>query len=350
LRSSVIWRWRWLVGVALAALAVYWVWHVHREQLGFDWHRFTATFLQVKLEWLLAASVLSILSFYGRALRWAEMMRPLGRVPRMYEIFSATAIGFTAIVLFGRPAELVRPYLISLRGAVPFTSQIAIWLLERIYDLLIVLILFGFGVAGIRQSGVEVGPRIEGMLRVAGYSVGILCALALGILFCLREFSEPMQRRLVESLAFLPEHWQSRVDQVAGSFVRGVASTKEHRALALVVFYSCIEWAIILLSYAALFQAIPAVSALSVSDILIFLGLVSFGSIVHLPGGGGGAQIASVVVLVELFRLPLEVASGITIFVWIVAVAVIVPVGAVMAVQQGLGWRRLKSMRQLEAL
>ena len=62
----------------------------------------------------------------------------------MRNLLSATVIGFTAITLFGRPGEFVRPYLIALKEKVPVTSQLAAWLLERIFDLLMALLLFGF--------------------------------------------------------------------------------------------------------------------------------------------------------------------------------------------------------------
>ena len=38
------------------------------------------------------------------------------------------------MVILGRAGELVRPYLISLKEQVPFSSQMAAWLLERILD------------------------------------------------------------------------------------------------------------------------------------------------------------------------------------------------------------------------
>ena len=39
-------------------------------------------------------------------------------------------------MLLGRPGEFVRPYLIAVKERVPVTSQLAIWVLERIFDLL----------------------------------------------------------------------------------------------------------------------------------------------------------------------------------------------------------------------
>ena len=52
----------------------------------------------------------------------------------LWRVFSATAIGFTAVVLFGRAGEPVRPYLIAKKEGVTFSSQVAAWVVERILD------------------------------------------------------------------------------------------------------------------------------------------------------------------------------------------------------------------------
>jgi hypothetical protein len=72
------------------------------------------------------------------------MLRPIRPHASVAGLLSATMIGFTAIVLLGRAGELVRPYLIAQKERVPFPSQVAAWVLERIYDLLMVLVIFGF--------------------------------------------------------------------------------------------------------------------------------------------------------------------------------------------------------------
>ncbi len=44
-------------------------------------------------------------------------------------------IGFTGLALLGRPGELIRPYLIAKQEKLPFSSQIAVWAVERIFDI-----------------------------------------------------------------------------------------------------------------------------------------------------------------------------------------------------------------------
>jgi len=46
-----------------------------------------------------------------------------------------TLIGFTGLALLGRPGEFIRPYLIARQAKVSFSSQIAVWTVERIFDL-----------------------------------------------------------------------------------------------------------------------------------------------------------------------------------------------------------------------
>ena len=62
------------------------------------------------------------------------------------------------MVLFGRAGEPVRPYLIARREGVSFSSQVAAWLVERILDLLMVLLIFGIALTQISRSGIQPGP------------------------------------------------------------------------------------------------------------------------------------------------------------------------------------------------
>ena len=92
----------------------------------------------------------------------------------MRNLLSATVIGFTAITLFGRPGEFVRPYLIAVKEQVPVTSQLAAWVLERIFDLLMALLVFAFALSRVQASGLHVGANLTWVLAVGGRIVGVL--------------------------------------------------------------------------------------------------------------------------------------------------------------------------------
>jgi len=320
------------------------------RQQGFDWSRFAGTFREIDWSWLALSAALGLLTYLGRALRWQILIRAQKRRSSVWNLMVATAIGFTAIVLFGRPGEMIRPYLIASKEGLSFSSQLAAWLLERIYDLLMALVIFGYALAHIQSSGVRVGEHLQWVLHTGGHFVGGLSAICLIILFLLRQYSESMKRRFSDALSFLPPVHHGRLTAVLHAFTDGVQSTKDWGALILVVVYSVLEWLLIVGAYVALFRGIPPMAGFGLNDTLIFLGFVAFGSIVQIPGIGGGMQVVAVVVMRELFDIPLEVASGVALLVWLVSFVVIVPFGLVLAVHDGLKWKNLRKIGKEAAI
>lgn len=302
--------------------------------------------LALRAGWLVAAIAVVLASYYGRALRWAVLIRHLRPRPDLWGLFSATAIGFTAIFLLGRPGELVRPYLIASKEKVPFSSQLAAWFLERICDLLSALLIFGFALAHVARAGLKVGPRLEWALEVGGYLAGALAVASLLVVGMLRQFALPMRRRAVEGLAVLPERWRAKAIELFDAFLLGIEATRSRSGLAGIVAYTALEWGLIVLCFLALARSFPALDALAPADIMILLGFVSFGSLVQIPGIGGGVQVVSVVVLTEIFRIPLETAAGIALVIWFVTFVVVVPVGLALFVHEGMSWRKIKEISE----
>jgi len=223
----------------------------------FQWKLFLATFYRVNWIWMAASILLMLLTYVGRALRWEVMLRPLGTRVSLRQLTYDTAIGFTAVVLLGRPGELVRPYLISLSSGVPFSSQMAAWLLERMLDLLVVLLLFGFGLTRIPSHGLALGPGLRWVLGAGGYLVTFIGAACLLFLVLFRNFSGSTRRRLLSALTFLPAKHQERADRMLAAFSQGMESTRDPVFLILLVTYTTLEWAIILGSYYTLFHSFP---------------------------------------------------------------------------------------------
>jgi len=164
------------------------------------------------------------------------------------------------------------------------------------------------------------------------------------LLLAFRHFAEAAQRRLTDALRFLPEAQFLRAERLVAAFVRGVESTRSDTALVQVLVYSAIEWISILACFWCLAKAFPNIT-FTIVDIVIFVGFVAFGAVIQLPGIGGGWQIASIVVLTELFKIRLEVASTFTLVSWFTTnIAVAFP-GLWLALREGLNWR---SLRQIE--
>ena len=313
---------------------------------GFQWSVFLATFEGVHWGWLGLSALVIVITYYGRALRWQVMVRPLREHSSTWNIFIATAIGFTAIVFFGRAGELVRPYLISVKERVSFSSQMAAWLLERVLDLLMVLLIFGVALSQVPRTGLTPGPHLKLLLQAGGIIIGLGGAGCLGLLLAFRYVGEPMHQRLLSAITFLPKVWQDRIGNVLLAFTQGFGSTRANSFVLLLLGYSLLEWVFIIVCFICVFRAFPATSRFSLTDIVIFMGFVSLGSAVQIPGVGGGMQVAAVVVLTELFGLKFEVASGFAIALWLVTFVMIVPFGLVLAFFEGLNWRNLRHVSE----
>ena len=326
-------------------MAVLGVWWLHQELAtrSFDWGLAARSFAGLRWSWLLLSLVPIFGTYYWRALRWSVMLKPIKASPSLRNLLAATVIGFTAITLFGRAGELVRPYLIARKEGVSLSSQLATLLLERMFDLLMALLLFGFALARVNASGMVVGPKLTSILAVGGKFLGLVGLVLLIVLVTFRHLAEPARKRLIDALRFLPEHQFVKAEKLVTAFVKGVESTRSDAALLRVLFYSVIEWVFIIACYWCVVKSFTQFS-ITFIDLLIFLGFVAFGAAVQLPGIGGGIQVASVLVLTELFGARLETATAFAFIIWIMTFVVIVPAGLFVALREGLKWNSLRQI------
>ena len=312
---------------------------------GFRWNLFASVLRGIDPPWTAAALVFILLTYVGRALRWRVMMLPLRPDVGLRGLISATAVGFTAVVFFGRPGEFVRPWLISVRERVPFSSQLAAWFIERIFDLLSVVLLFGFALTNI-SAGLRMTPRLESVLHAAGYlalSAGAVCVL---VLIASAWFSETARRWCDRLASLAPKRAAEAARCSLNSFISGMQSTGSGPAMLRISLFTAAEWLIIAAGIYCLFHAFGPTSRFGWNDTLVFTGFVAFGSAVQLPGIGGGMQLAAILVLTELFALPLEAATACALLVWVATWLTIVPFGLLFAFTEGLHWSSLRRIKE----
>ncbi len=114
--------------------------------------------------------VLLVVSYVLRALRWRYILRPVRTLPRR-DVFRVFVIGFMANnVLPARLGELVRAYLLGRVGQVSATAALGTIAIERVFDVLM-LLLFLVG-----------GGAAAGVLGSTGQGVWVTAVLALVLL------------------------------------------------------------------------------------------------------------------------------------------------------------------------
>src|SRR4029077_18260830 len=168
------------------------------------------------------------------------------------------------------------------------------------------------------------------------------------VLLSLRHFAEPLRLRLLGMLHRLPEKRVAKFERLINALFQGVESMRSDSAMVLVLLYSVAEWVLICLCYWCLAKSFAGVIELSVEDVLILMGFVSFGAVVQIPGVGGGLQVVAVLVLTEMFGVRFELASAFALFLWALTFVAIVPVGLLIALKEGLDWHSLRKIGQEE--
>ncbi|MBC8165796.1 MAG: flippase-like domain-containing protein [Bryobacteraceae bacterium] len=311
---------------------------------GFQWDRFSAALAAIDPLWATASLLLMLGTYLGRALRWQVMLYPIKPDANLRTLISATVVGFTAIVFFGRPGEFVRPWLISVRERVSLSSQLATWFLERIFDLLCVVLLFGFALSTV-GNGATVPLRMQPILHAGGYfalTVGLLCV---AILVISARFSDAAHRWSQQISARLPIRLGGLLQTASSSLLNGMKSTGSPRLMAQIAAYTAVEWALITGSMHSLFKAFGPTASFAFTDTLVFTGFIAFGGAVQLPGIGGGMQVAAILVLTELFSLSGENATACALLVWISTWLSVVPFGLFFAFTEGLHWSSLRNIK-----
>ena len=310
---------------------------------GFVWSDFVASLAGVHWGWLAASLPPILLTYFARALRWRVLIRPVAPHASLARITAATCIGFTAVVLFGCAGEAVRPYLIARHHNVPISTQVAAWLVERILDVLMVMLLFGVALTQVADTGgLTPGVKMRIVLETGGWLAGITAAACLAVLVGLRLFRGQVHTRIADSLAFLPEPLVARIRDFLAAFDEGMQSTRQGASFVLLIGYTFATWFLIGAAFFCVFRAFPALDALMFSDVVMTLGFVCFASVLQIPGVGGGIQIATILVLTELYHVSLEASTSVALVLWASSFLSVVPIGLALAFHEGIQWRNMR--------
>ena len=115
-----------------------------------------------------------------RAVRWQYLLEPLGATS-FGNAFRATAVGFAAsAVLPARAGEVIRPYFLARHERISATGAFATIILERLLDMVTVLVLLGAFVFLFGQQVAAANPTLFAAVKWAGALAGVVSLAAPG--------------------------------------------------------------------------------------------------------------------------------------------------------------------------
>jgi hypothetical protein len=255
---------------------------------------------------------------------------------------SPTLIGFTGLALLGRAGEFIRPYLIARKTSLPFSSQLAVWAVERIFDVgaftvLMVLAIF-------LPSALPSIPHPEYYLRFreGGFLlIGVVLALTVAAIV-IRRNGNAVALWVEVKFGHLSSNFARSLGQKVREFGQGLDTIKGPLSLLMLSAVSVGMWYVIALAYQEVTHSygVPSLE-IPVSQLLILMGASMLGSMLQLPAVGGGSQMATIAALSTVFDVPPEMAASCGILLWLVTFAAVIPLGLALAHHERLSLRKL---------
>ena len=260
-----------------------------------------------------------------------------------------TVIGFTGLALLGRAGELIRPYLIARREGLSFSSQMAVWAVERIFDMgafTVLLVLAIFLPTTLRSLP---NPDIYHRLRLGGFLlVAVVGGLSLGALLVAR-YGEALASWVEARFAHLAANLGARIAQRVREFHHGLDTIHDPLSFLEISLLSVAMWWTVALCYREVTHAYGApLEHMTVAKVLLLMGSSMLGSLIQLPGVGGGSQLATISALQHIFNTSHELSASCGILLWLVTFVSIVPLGLVLAHYERISLRKLSEESQQE--
>lgn len=333
-----------IFGVVLVVLCLL-IYLQVRTWKKFDWAMFWNRTDHVNLVYLLAGVALTYLAYLLRAVRWRIFLKPM-RQTTTARLVPPQLIGFSALALLGRAGELIRPYLIAKKERLTFTSQIAVWGVERIFDMgaFAVLLAISFLSPGLRAL-----PFYHALREAAFVLIALVMALLIGAIL-VRRSGERVAQALHDMFVRFAPKFAHHLREKVHSFSEGLATIHDFSSALQLVGISLFMWSLIALAYYAVTHAYPGeLQALTLPHQVVLMGSSMVGSMLQLPAVGGGSQLATISMLSSGFGIEKELAVSCGILLWATTFMSVIPSGLLLARREHLSLRAIAEAEEKEA-
>ena len=321
------------------------------EWRHFDWNRLWASLVNARPGLLLLALVAVYATYVVRALRWQFFMKPMKKAS-LWVLFVGQMLGFSSIYLVGRPGEFVRPAYIAKREHVPITSMVAVWLLERIFDSVCLVLLFSIALFFVPMEMMNSGGQhVLTVMHRAGDAMLALTILVVAGLIAYRLKTQAITAWTLRMVRFLPERMQHHLEHFMESFAEGLQVVRSlPDFLGSMVLTVILWWMNATIFWLALRSLGGGLERMTWAAAALVMFCAALGLIVQFPGIGGGYQVGIILALTEIFAVEADVATGAAILIWLLMSVPVMALSLGLLVHEGLSIKRLEAIAEEEEL
>ena len=337
---------RYLEFAGLLLLAVLIIWWFGRK---LDWPQVKLAVQKSDWRLIILAIAFVLLGYLWRTLRWQAFLAPLTKAS-LREVWIATTVGFGAVLVFGRVAEVVRPAVLPMRDkrVRPAASFVTI-MVERLYDMMAVVFFFAVNLLWLRPAP---GTAADfSRARIAGWLLVALLGGAIALLIWLKRRYQSVIGWLDKRISGgsrlrsrLKRALLSTLDQLATA----LSVLSNARQLAISIGWTLLLWLSVAIGNLLVFRAFGL--AFGMSQVLFVLGWSMVGSAVPTPGGAAGAFHAATGAALVLLSVGRDQAAAIAIILHLVDFAPAALFGLFYFLRGDINVARLRSLTSTSAV
>ncbi len=294
--------------------------------------------------YLIPAAFIVLMSYLLRAMRWRYLVGHVKKDITTAALFSPLLIGYMANMLPARAGEFIRAYLLSRKERISFSSAFATIFIERLFDLIVLLLLIVwvllFMPHALAPAGQDGTYQIVDKIKIFGAISFALC-LFIVLFSALLQFKNDWALKIVHFfIRPLPQTWKDKITGMVHSFTEGLNIIRDRQGFFATTFLSFLIWAVFIIFYYPLYLAFEIESGLPVlSSLLILCLMISvFITLAPTPGFLGSYHLACVAALHGIYGIQKAVALSYGIVAWLLAMGLTVLIGSIFAIKDHISF------------
>jgi hypothetical protein len=340
-----------IVLIALVALGFWAYYHVN-----FSFTNFRAQLQLANWGTMTIGLACIYLAYVFRSVRWALLLRHNKKIPPL-SLVGTQVIGFTAVALIGRVADLVRPYLVAKKTSLPLSLQIAVYIVERLFDAGSMALIFSVAMLWIPEAEIvkatshskmlsslaQHSPFLTSFLARYGGLVLTLCGAL--FLVAVRIGGEAFASACEGVFGMVSKKLGAAIGERIRTFRAGLDTMRSFSEFATTASLSIAMWALIAGAYletCRAFTASPQLATISPAKCVLLMIASGGASIFQLPVLGWFTQIGIVAAaLMAILGSTAEASTACAAMLLVVTFLGVVPIGLIWAWAGNVSLRRI---------
>jgi glycosyltransferase 2 family protein len=297
-----------IVAIATYLVSAICLWMVLRHS---HWQEFRADVREISWGWITLAVVADIAVYVCHGWRWTVLLTPIDRIPILRSVQSVYVGLFANEVLPFKPGEIIRCYLQSRWGDVPFSVTISSAFIERFFD--------GVFLGLALMVTIQRTPDIPTEIRVGAWALGV--ALLMGAVV----LAVALFHRERAATVLTGTGWRKHL----GVLIHDLHLIGHSRYLYYTVLLTIPYLVLQLVPVYAAMRAYGFADASWSDAVVLAICLRLSSAIPQAPGNVGTFNFIATELLVKVSRYGSDVASRFSILLWLVVTLPLMVAGLV---------------------